>query len=149
MRFPELSVDLVLDETRHLCHLESEVTLVLTNLVAVALQEGSDAGILTLVGCCRVESDDIARLCVSKLFLLRLVVEVNRHQRLVAQGDTTLESVAVSVKLAEVALQHVALLRIVNIGLGIAAGTACEHVNLLVDKVVVDLDIIVCHLVAA
>ena len=128
--------------TADLSHLEREVTGMLCHLVLLNFQQAADLCIIIGIGLAGIPCNDIAQLTVVKQFLLIVNLDILRHQGNVRQFDTT-----VLANLAQVTLQHVALLGIVLLGLLILTGTALIHLNLLVDELIINSDVIIVNFI--
>ena len=119
------------------------------NLVLLDFQKCRDFYVVVGISSHRVESDDIAQLGTVKEFFLVFYFDVLRHQRSTLNGNAAFERIVVLVQLTEVALQHITLFRIESIHLVVVAGTALEHLDLLVNQLVVNGNLIVVNLVLA
>ena len=115
----------------------------LCNLVFLYLQERCHFRIILWISLARIECNDVAELCALEEFLLVFHLNILWHHHRSLYGYTAFECVSVCVELAEVALQHIALLCVIAIYGLVVACTACEHIHLLVDELVVNLNFVV------
>ena len=103
----ELSVNSCRLEVADLGHLEAEVSIHILDSLLVGLQQSCNLSVVVGIGLLRIEDNDVAGLATLELLLLVLVLDVAGHNHATLGGDTTLECVALSVQLAQVALQGV------------------------------------------
>ena len=129
------------------CNLIREVSLDVLSLFFCDFQEGRNL-YFRLESLLWVERDDIASLALCKklLLLFILILHISRQHYSVSNLYATLLCRAVSIELAKVTLQHVAFLVVVN--LLILTATRSVSVNLVVHHLLVNLNVIVCYLVA-
>ena len=135
----------MLGEAAHLGHLEAEVTLVVLHFVFLDLQQRRHLSVVVGIGLPGVEGDDVAHLGTLKELLLIVHLNIIGHQHGTSHLKTAFLSVALLVELAQVTLEKIALL--IAVSLLVFACTRCEHVDLLVDQLVVNSYIIVHNLI--
>ena len=145
----QLLVDGVLLVAADLGNLIAEVALVLGNLLFLYLEQRADLGIVLRIGLAGVERDNVAQLGTVEVSLFLIHLNILWHEHHVGERDAALERVALGIELTQVALQHVALLGVILLGLLVAAGTRGIHVGLLVNQLVIDLDGVIVNLVLA
>ena len=139
----QLLTHLGLDVARYFGNLIAEVSRQAGHLFLLHLEQRSHFNVAIGVSLLRVEGDDVAQLAALKELLLVVRLDVVGHKHRALDGNATLLGVALLVKLAQVALQHVVCL--VFLHLVIVAGARREHVNLAVDYVVVNGDSVVVY----
>ena len=127
-------------EVLNLRNLIAEITLVLVLLLTVHFQQSSNLS-AAIVSFVRIEGDDVTGLGTLEELLLVIVLQILGHDGSALNSQATLLGVAVLIELAQVTLQHVALL--IGLAVGVLAEAALEHLHLTVDERVVDSDVVV------
>ena len=110
------------------------------HVVLLNLHQARHLNVALGISLAGIPGNDVTQFGTVKQFLLVFHLDILRHQHCVSNLNGTIH-------LAQVTLQHIALLSVIGLHLLILAGTVLIHLHLLVDKLVIHLDVIVVHLV--
>ena len=130
-------------ELLNLGNLIAKITLMLSNLFLLDFQQGRYLHIAFGICLARTKSDNITNLGAIEQFLLIIDLDIFRHHHSCLNGNTTFHSITFSIKLTKVALHHIALF--IYLAVHILTSLRCEHVNLLINKLIINLDLVVIY----
>ena len=110
----------------------------LGHFLLVDLQQRAYLSVVVGICLTRIPGDDVAQLGSVEELLLVVHLNILRHEHSCLYLDTAFKGVALGIELAQVALEHIALLGIVSLSLVVMAVARSIHINLFVDNLVLN-----------